>query len=130
MKRILIASNTDFRHAEAISMLVNETKNILNCNNQIDTFMLPFNRNGDDIAQMLAIKMLDVKDACDVLITVDYPACLIRHERKICIYLESEDSMDATKIGFDEQNCLKYKDGQFYFLDGSVANIDKEVEKL
>lgn len=129
-KRILIASSSDFKNAETISILMNEIKNKLKCNYQVDTFMLPFNYNGDATAQVLAVKMLEIEDTCEILVAVDYPACLIKHRKKICIFSEFADLSDVKITGSIEHNCLRYKDGQFYFLDGYNADINKEVERI
>lgn len=129
-KRILVASSSDFKNAETISILMNEIKNKLKCNYQVDIFMLPFNYNGDVTAQVLAVKMLEIEDTCEILVAVDYPACLIKHRKKICVFSEFADLSDVTKTGSIEHNCLRYKDGHFYLFDGHNADINKEVERI
>ena len=48
----------------------------------VDVIELPFNRGGDQLAQLLAFRLLTVSGA-DALIAVGLPACALEHPRLI-----------------------------------------------
>jgi len=55
-----------------------------------DVFLLPYGRNMLSLPeQILAYQLLQI-NSCELLITVGYPACMLRHHNKVCYLLQTE----------------------------------------
>lgn len=57
---------------------------------ETDFFLLPYGRNMLSLPdQILAYQLMDASD-CDLLVTIGYPACMLKHPNKICYLLQTE----------------------------------------
>lgn len=89
--RILIAGNVQgdggYEEAEICRLLAGELKR---AGHTTDYFLLPYARNMLSLPeQILAYQLMQINDS-DLLITVGYPACMLKHHNKICYLLQLE----------------------------------------
>ncbi len=89
--RILIAGSVQgdgsYEEAEICRLLAEKLKK---AGHTTDYFLLPYGRNMLSLPeQILAYQLMQVNDS-DLLITVGYPACMLKHHNKICYLLQLE----------------------------------------
>ena len=82
--RILLAGSVSlFTGREELHWMQAISKGIKELGFQIDTFMLPIVQNPLILPeQMMALRLLDIENSCDLLIAVGYPAFILKHSRK------------------------------------------------
>ena len=87
--RILIAGSIQGDSGYEEEFIIKNMVNYLNnAGHVVDSFMLPYKRDMLSLPdQILAYQMIDTSIA-DMLITVGYPACTLRHKNKIVYVLE------------------------------------------
>lgn len=88
---ILIAGSVQgdgsYEEAELCLLLERELRA---AGHMVDRFLLPYERNILSLPeQILAYSLLEIH-SCDLLITVGYPACVLRHPNKVCYLLQME----------------------------------------
>ncbi len=83
MRILLAASVSPFTGREELHWMHAISKGIKELGFKIDTFMLPIVQNPLLLpGQMMALRLLNIKAICDLLITVGYPAFVLNHPRK------------------------------------------------
>lgn len=131
--KIIIAASSCYKSAKQIDLLIEDIKGRLSDKNKVDSFVLPFNYSGEDLSQALAMKLVDIRHECDALITIDYPACMLDHVKKICIFTDFSGDMQMD-ISSDKRIFAKkkyvYHNSSYYSNDGRVIDIVEEVARL
>ena len=75
-----IQGDGSYEEADLCVLLKHELRD---AGHMVDCFFLPYERNILSLPeQLLAYRMLDI-NSCDLLITVGYPACILRHQNKV-----------------------------------------------
>lgn len=83
MQILLAGSVSPFTGREELHWLHAISRNIRDLGFQIDTFMLPVVQNPLLLPeQMMALRLLDLEASCDLLLTIGYPAFVLKHPRK------------------------------------------------
>lgn len=83
MRILLAGSVSPFTGREELHWMQAISKGIKELGFQIDTFMLPIVQNPLILPeQMVALRLLNIESSCDLLITVGYPAFVLKHSRK------------------------------------------------
>ena len=81
-----VIGNENYEEDLLVKQLEIELKNI---GHITDSFLLPFSRNFlTALDQIFSYRLLEIND-CDLLITVGYPACLLKHPNKIVYLFET-----------------------------------------
>ncbi len=88
MRILLAGSVSPFTGREELHWMHAISKGIKELGFKIDTFMLPIVQNPLLLpGQMMALRLLNIKAICDLLITVGYPAFVLNHPRKRVLLL-------------------------------------------
>lgn len=83
MRILLAGSASPFTGREELHWMQAISNGIKELGFQVDTFMLPIVQNPLLLTeQMMALRLLNVESSCDLLITVGYPAFVLKHSRK------------------------------------------------
>ncbi len=95
MMRVLIAGScSPFLGREEFHWMTILTKTLKNKGIDTDHFMLPFVNNPLLIPeQMMALRLLDVENSCDLLLAVGYPAFVLKHRRKRALLFSLSSSL-------------------------------------
>ena len=93
--RILVAGScSPFSGREEIHWTTTITKALKKKSYEVDTFMLPFVNNPLLIPeQMMSLRLLDVKNSCDLLLTIGYPAFVLNHPHKRVLLFSLSSSL-------------------------------------
>jgi glycosyltransferase involved in cell wall biosynthesis len=93
--RVLIAGScSPFSGREEIHWTTTITKALKKKSYEVDTFMLPFVNNPLLIPeQMMSLRLLDVKNSCDILLTIGYPAFVLNHPHKRVLLFSLSSSL-------------------------------------
>lgn len=83
MRIMIVASASPFTGREEIHWAEALRNELIDQNHEVDLFMLPIVHNPLLIPeQMTALRLIDIKDSSDLLITVGFPAFLVKHPHK------------------------------------------------
>jgi glycosyltransferase involved in cell wall biosynthesis len=83
MRVIIAGSASPFTEREEMHWLRALEKKLLKTQNKVDSFMLPSVNNPLLIPdQMMAYRLIDIENYCDILITIGYPAFVLKHSHK------------------------------------------------
>jgi glycosyltransferase involved in cell wall biosynthesis len=93
--RVLIAGAcSPFSGREEIHWTAALTESLKNKGVDVDSFLLPFVNNPLLISeQMMSLRLLDVEGSCDLLLTVGYPAFVLKHRHKRALLLSLSSSL-------------------------------------
>ncbi len=94
MRIMIAASVSPFTGREEIHWAEALRKELINQKHEVDLFMLPIVQNPLLLPeQMTAMRLLDIKDNCDILITIGFPAFLLKHSKKRVILFSLAPSL-------------------------------------
>ena len=94
MRVLIVGSCSPFSGREEIQCTTILTKALRNKGIDVDSFMLPFVNNPLLIPeQMMALRLLDVENSCDLLLAVGYPAFVLKHPRKRVLLFSLSSSL-------------------------------------
>lgn len=98
---------------------------------EVDLFMLPIVQDPLLLLeQMTALRLMDVENSCDLLLSIGYPAFILKHARKRVLLFSLASSLHEC---FDSEYGI-LSTPQYYRIRGAVINAEKkclaEAEKI
>ena len=126
--KVMVAASVEQGLAESVEDLIDKLRDDFSkAGHQVDSFMLPYNPKGNIGEQELAIRLVSIKNECDYLIAVNYPASCLEHSKKIVI-LMGEDT--ATKQADEAENMYSYINGRIVDNNRKPIDISKEILRI
>lgn len=94
MQVLIAGSCSPFSGREEIQWTTILTKTLKDKGTDVDHFMLPFVNNPLLIPeQMMSLRLLDIENSCDLLLTVGYPAFALKHRHKRVLLFSLSSSL-------------------------------------